>query len=101
MNISIEKNTDKKEMTIAVSGSIDTVTAPELEIKLNAESEGFVQITLDFSAVDYVSSAGLRVLMSVDRKMSERAGTLRLKNLADDVREVFEMTGFDELLSID
>ena len=72
--------------TIAIEGSVDTVTAPRL--------------ILDFAAVDYVSSAGLRVLLAADQRLSA-SGALILRNVNPDVREVFEMTGFDELLTLE
>lgn len=100
MNLAVTKNDDGTVLTAAIEGSIDTVTAPRLEAELNPLYDGVRELILDFAAVDYVSSAGLRVIMSADQRMSE-AGRLVLKNVCEDVREVFEMTGFDELLTIE
>lgn len=84
--------------TIAIEGSVDTVTAPELEAAIAALPETLERLILDFAAVDYVSSAGLRVLLAADQRLS---GALVLCNVNPDVREVFEMTGFDELLTLE
>lgn len=84
--------------TIAIEGSVDTVTAPELEAAIAALPETLERLILDFAAVDYVSSAGLRVLLAADQRLS---GALVLRNVNPDVREVFEMTGFDELLTLE
>ncbi len=100
MNLAVTKNDDGTVLTVAIEGSIDTVTAPRFEAELNPLYDGVRELILDFAAVDYVSSAGLRVIMSADQRMSE-AGRLVLKNVCEDVREVFEMTGFDELLTIE
>lgn len=100
MTLNIATNADGTILTVAVEGSIDTVTAPKLEEALDSRYDGVAELILDFASVDYVSSAGLRVLMGADQKMSE-SGKLILKNVNEDVREVFEMTGFDELLNIE
>lgn len=96
MKILIQKN--GIEMTVIIEGSIDTVTAPELEKELAANWDGIEKLIFDFAAVDYVSSAGLRVIMATDQYMTD-CGSLILKNVNEDVKEVFEMTGFDELLT--
>lgn len=86
--------------TIAIEGSVDTVTAPELEAAIAALPATLERLILDFAAVDYVSSAGLRVLLAADQRLSA-SGALVLRNVNPDVREVFEMTGFDELLTLE
>lgn len=100
MNLKMDKNADGSALTVFIEGSIDTVTAPALEEELNRQCEGVKELTLDFAKVDYVSCAGLRVIMGADQQMSE-SGKMILKNVNEDVREVFEMTGFDELLNIE
>lgn len=87
-------------MTISVTGSIDTVTAPELEKKLREDWNGISVLIFDFADVEYISSAGLRVVMVADRHMTA-VGKLILKNVNDDVMEIFEMTGFVELLNFE
>ena len=100
MNFSVNKNSDATEVGITVEGSIDTVTAPVLDEELFKHFGCVKVLTLDFGAVDYVSSAGLRVIMKADQQIGDN-GKLVLKNVNEDVREVFEMTGFDELLNIE
>lgn len=100
MKLDFTPNADGTMLTLAIQGSIDTVTAPELEKSLNGHYGGVKELILDFSAVDYVSSAGLRVIMGASRQM-ETQGKMILKHVNEDVREVFEMTGFDEFLTME
>lgn len=94
----IKLNKDAQTLTVFIEGSIDTVTAPELEKELKANWDGITELVLDFTSVDYISSAGLRVVMAADQHM-EDSGSMMIKNVNDDVKDVFEMTGFDELLN--
>lgn len=96
----LEFKKDAATLTVVIAGSIDTVTAPELEKELKANWDGVKTLILDFAAVDYISSSGLRVVMVADQHMEE-IGTMTLRNVQEDVKEVFEMTGFDELLHIE
>ncbi len=91
---------DAKKLNVSIEGSIDTITAPELEKELKANWDGVTELILDFTAVDYISSAGLRVIMTTDQHL-EDIGSLTIKNANDDVKEIFEMTGFDELLNFE
>ena len=99
MNVNSTKN--DKTLTVTVVGSIDTVTAPELDKYLQENSEGITEIIFDFAGVDYISSAGLRVIMMTNQSMEECDGTLTVRNVNEDVMEVFEMTGFDSLLNME
>ncbi len=81
--------------TLVIEGSVDTVTAPQLEAEIKAT--GLENFVLDFTAVDYISSAGLRVLIATD----QTAKSLVIKNINEEVKEVFEMTGFDQILTIE
>ena len=94
---------DKKEtlLTVFAEGSVDTVTAPELEEALQKNWDGVLSLVLDFSKVEYISSAGLRVLMVANQHMEETDGNIVVKNVNEDVKEVFEMTGFDTLLNLE
>ncbi len=94
----LEMTKDGGKLTVSVTGSIDTVTAPELEKELKSQWDGITELVLNFKAVDYISSAGLRVMMAADQYMTDADGKLTIQNANDDVKEVFEMTGFDELL---
>ena len=89
------------ELTVIPEGRIDTRTAPELEKKLGEESGGASLITVDFSRVGYISSAGLRVLLVFAQRMEDRGGSLRAVNVSGVVRETFEITGFLDILNLE
>lgn len=97
----VKFNKQDSTLTIAISGNIDTVTAPELDTKLQENLSGIKDLILDFAAVDYISSAGLRVILMANQQLEDADGTMTIKNANDDVRDVFEMTGFDSLLNLD
>ena len=97
MNISIEKNNDSTVMKI--SGRLDTTTAPELEKAINDEGEALKNLVLDFNGVNYISSAGLRVLLTAQKKMNMQ-GSMELINVCEDVMDILEMTGFADILEI-
>ena len=92
---------EAQTLTVAIDGSIDTVTSPELEKQLGEHWGGISKLILDFGEVSYISSAGLRVMMTADQHMEETNGNMTIRRVSDDVREVFEMTGFDELLDLE
>lgn len=95
-----ELTKDNQTLIITIEGSIDTVTSLELEKLLQENWDGYTELILDFSAVEYVSSAGLRVLMITAQHMEEINGNLTIKNVDEAVNEVFVMTGFDDMLTI-
>ena len=97
MNISIEKNNTLTVMKI--SGRLDTTTAPELENAINSEGEALTKLVLDFNGVNYISSAGLRVLLTAQKKMNMQ-GSMELINVCEDVMDILEMTGFADILEI-
>ena len=97
----VKFNKQNSNLTVVISGNIDTVTAPELDAKLQENIAGVKDLVLDFAAVDYISSAGLRVVMIANQNMEECDGELTIRNVNDDVMEVFEMTGFDSLLNFE
>ena len=97
MKITFQKDAGK--LTVAIEGSVDTVTASELEKELKANWAGVTELVLDFAAVNYISSAGLRVVMVSNQHMEE-VGSMVILNANEDVKEVFEMTVFDELLTM-
>ena len=97
MNISIEKNNGLTVMKI--SGRLDTTTAPELENAINGEGETLTNLVLDFNGVNYISSAGLRVLLTAQKKMNVQ-GHMELNNVSEAVMDIFEMTGFADILVI-
>ena len=97
MNINIEKRNDVTLM--ALEGRLDTTTAPELEKAINNEGEALKNLVLDFKAVNYISSAGLRVLLTAHKKMNVQ-GSMELINVSEEVMDIFEMTGFADILVI-
>lgn len=99
MQVKVENNSDGN-LTISVEGSIDTVTAADFEKQVKDALNGAKNLVLDFEKVEYVSSAGLRAIISLNSIMEEQ-GKMVVKNVSEDVNEVFEMTGFDEILNIE
>ena len=97
----VKFNKQDSNLTVVISGNIDTVTAPELDAKLQENISDVKDLVLDFAAVDYISSAGLRVILMANQQMEDVDGNLTIKNVNEDVRDVFEMTGFDSLLNLE
>ena len=97
----VKFNKQDTTLTVVISGNIDTVTAPELDSKLQENLSGIQELILDFAAVDYISSAGLRVILMTNQLMEDVDGKMTVKNVNEDVRDVFEMTGFDSLLNLE
>ncbi len=98
--MTINKTLDGTNLTLALEGRLDTMTAPELEAELNASLKDAESLTLDFSKLEYISSAGLRVLLSAHKAMSAKDG-MKVTNVNEIVREVFEVTGFADILTIE
>ncbi len=98
MNITTTKNADA--LTLALEGRLDTMTAPELEQTLKAELDGVTALTFDLKDLEYISSAGLRVLLSAQKTMNTQ-GTMKVTNVNDTIAEVFEITGFSDILTIE
>lgn len=96
----ITKSMNGTTLNIALEGRLDTTTAPELEKELKDSVDAANELTLDFAKLDYISSAGLRVLLSAHKAMSKKGG-MRVKNVSEIVNEVFEVTGFADILTIE
>lgn len=96
----IRKNQDGANLTVEVEGRLDTTTAPQLEAELGT-LEGVSALALDFANLEYVSSAGLRVILASQKKMNASGGSMVIKNVNDSVMEVFEITGFADILTIE
>lgn len=94
----ITKNQDGEKLTVKVEGRLDTSTAPSLEAELGS-LDGVNEMVFDFSGLEYVSSAGLRVILATQKTMSKKGG-LVLTGVSDAVMEVFEITGFADILTI-
>jgi anti-anti-sigma factor len=94
--------TDKaNEIVMALSGRLDTTSAPDFQEKLMAKIDTGLDVVLDFEELAYVSSAGLRVLLMGEKAAKSKDISMRLTNVSADIMEVFEMTGFDEVLKIE
>lgn len=91
----------KKESvySIALEGRLDTSTAPQLEAEINANLEGVTEFELDFAKLDYISSAGLRVLLAAQKIMNKQ-GSMKVCNVNPEIMEVFDITGFSDILTI-
>lgn len=98
--MTIDKKVNGTALEIALEGRLDTMTAPELEAELNQSLSIADSLTLDFSKLEYISSAGLRVLLSAHKVMSARGG-MKVTNVNEIVQEVFEVTGFADILNIE
>ena len=99
MSLKIEKkNTETK--TLALVGRLDTVTAPELEAEISTILPTAESLVLDMEKLEYISSAGLRVILKTQKALTQKAG-LKLINVSDDVRKVFDITGFSDFLTIE
>ena len=97
--MTINRKEQGSEVEIALSGRLDTTTAPQLEAELKS-IEGVTALTLDFAGLDYLSSAGLRVLLAAQKAMG-RQGGLVIRNVNETIMEVFEITGFSDILTIE
>lgn len=98
--MTIEKTITESTLCLKVIGRLDTTTAPQLEAELKQNIGGITELTMDFSGLEYMSSAGLRVLLSAQKVMN-RQGKMIVKNVNDTIMEVFEITGFVDILTIE
>jgi anti-sigma B factor antagonist len=98
--MTISKQQNGSALTLALEGRLDTTTSPELEKELKASLDGADSLVLDFSKLDYISSAGLRVLLSAHKQMSAKGG-MKVTNVNEIVREVFDVTGFADILTVE
>ena len=97
----ITKSYNEKELTLSVNGRVDTVTSKELEQEIDEELGNFDSLIIDFTDLQYISSAGLRVLIGTQKKLQKDNSTLVIKNVNDTVGEIFRMSGFDKILKIE
>ncbi len=98
--LNINKVKDGTTLTISIEGRLDTTTAPQLENVVNAEIEGVSELIYDLKALDYISSAGLRVLLS-SQKVMNKQGSMIVKNVSEEVLEIFEVTVFSDIFNIE
>lgn len=98
--MTIETMRNNNELTVSLEGRLDTVTAPSLEEELKANLDGIQELVLDFQALEYISSAGLRVLLMAQKTMNKQ-GSMVIRNVNETIAEVFEITGFADMLTIE
>lgn len=98
--MTIEKIANAKNLTVVLTGRLDTTTAPQLEAELKANMAGVEKLVLDFAGLDYLSSAGLRVLLAAQKIMNKQ-GSMVVKNVNETIAEIFEVTGFCDILTIE
>ena len=99
--LSITKTKDNDTLNAVISGRIDTSTSPELDNEIKSSLDGIKKLVLDFTKVEYISSSGLRVLLSLHKTMAAADGELIISKPAEMVVEVFEVTGFADILNIE
>lgn len=97
--LNIKKEEKNNGLFVALEGRLDTTTAPALEEELKSELDGVSELTLDMEKLEYISSAGLRVLLSAQKIMNKQ-GSMKLTNVGEVIMEIFEVTGFSDILTI-
>ncbi len=98
--MNIKKKLEGTTLTLALEGRLDTTTSPDLEETLASALDGVTALVFDFAKLDYLSSAGLRVLLSAQKRMN-RQGSMKLVHVNDAVKEVFDITGFADFLTVE
>ncbi len=98
--LNIEKTIENGAAVFALGGRLDTTTAPELEKELKESLPGLTELVLDFDKLEYISSTGLRVLLAAQKTMS-RQGSMTLRHVNEIISEIFEVTGFADILTIE
>ena len=96
----IIKNANAEELTVTLVGRLDTTTAPELEAELKDSLTGIKKLVFDIEKLEYISSAGLRVLLS-NQKIMNKQGEMIIRNASEDVKEIFDVTGFCDILTLE
>lgn len=99
-NMTIETSRAQERLWLKVKGRLDTATSPRLEKEVEANLKEIKLLTMDLSELDYVSSAGLRVLLFAHKSMRKQGGSMVVQGAGEEVREVFTITGFSEILTI-
>ena len=98
--MTITKTQDADKLTIALEGRLDTTTSPQLEGELRTAVNGVTELTFDLEKLDYISSAGLRVLLAAQKVMNSQ-GDMKVVNVKPEIMEIFEVTGFVDILNIE
>ncbi|MBQ5348510.1 MAG: STAS domain-containing protein [Phascolarctobacterium sp.] len=98
--MTIDKQINGSELTLSLTGRLDTTTAPELEAVIKENITGVTNLVMDFAGLEYLSSAGLRVILSAQKTMNKQ-GEMVIRNVNETINEVFEITGFIDILTIE
>jgi anti-sigma B factor antagonist len=98
--MTIDKQINGSELTLSLTGRLDTTTAPELEAVIKENIGGVTNLVMDFAGLEYLSSAGLRVILSAQKTMNKQ-GEMVIRNVNETINEVFEITGFIDILTIE
>ena len=98
--LDINRTIENGKALFTLTGRLDTTTAPELEKELKDSLDSVSELTLDFAGLDYISAAGLRVLLAAQKTMNKQ-GSMKLKNVNDTIMEIFEVTGFSDILTVE
>lgn len=98
MTIDVKRN--EQELVLEIAGRLDTTTAPSLDKAIQENTNGITSLIFDFKELEYISSAGLRVILSAQKKM-QKIGEMKVRNLREEIMDVFEMTGFADILTIE
>lgn len=98
--MTIEKKQEGNSLTISLEGRLDTLTSPELEAEFRQGLTGITELVVDMEKLAYISSAGLRVLLSAQKVMNKQ-GAMTIRNVSEEIMEIFEVTGFVDILTIE
>jgi anti-sigma B factor antagonist len=98
--MTINKTVDGGKLIIAPEGRLDTMTSPQLDAELDNSLKGVSELVFDFAGLDYISSAGLRVLLKAQKAMN-RQGSMVIRNVSDEIRDIFDVTGFLDIMTIE
>lgn len=96
----VNKIISDSRMELALEGKLDAVTAPKFEAEISAQLDGITELDIDIGAVEYISSAGLRALLYLQQTMEEKSGILTVRNVPEVVMNIFEITGFNNIIKI-
>ncbi len=99
--MNINKANEGDKLTIALEGRLDTTTSPQLEEELKGALDGIKELVFDFSGLEYISSAGLRILLSAQKMINKQDGSMKVTNVSEEIMEIFEVTAFVDILTIE
>lgn len=98
--LNISKNTSDSSLSIILEGRLDTSTSPDLDQELQNSLSGITELIFDLGKLEYISSAGLRVLLTAQKTMNKQ-GSMIIRNTSDEIKEIFDVTGFSDILTLE